>query len=78
MPVIVPDGENKDLIEFFLMKECKNHIIANSTYSWWAAYLANHDDKVYAPEVKQWNKNFYPNGWKIISTRYENDGENYE
>ncbi len=76
VPIEIEDGKYKDMIEFFLMKNCKNHIIANSTYSWWAAYLANHDDKVIAPEVKQWNKDFYPTEWKIISTEYEIKGEN--
>ncbi len=44
------DHEHED---FWLMSQCKHHIIANSTFSWWAAWL--HDDgqkAVIAP--KKW------------------------
>jgi hypothetical protein len=38
--------------DFRIMKSCKHHIIPNSTFSWWAAWLANSNDKiVISPET---------------------------
>lgn len=47
----------EDYEEFELMRSCKNQIIANSTFSWWAAFLNDYDKKIII-QPKQWFK--YP------------------
>ena len=38
-------------LDIHLMAQCKHHIIANSSFSWWGAWLANHpQQQVIAPE----------------------------
>lgn len=36
----------KDYEELMVMSCCKNHIIANSTYSWWGAWLGRNENKI--------------------------------
>lgn len=54
---------DNDYMEFILMSRCKHHILANSSFSWWASYLNKNPEKtVLAPQ--RWlngvdNRDFY-------------------
>ena len=62
----------KSFFDIYLMSLCKSNIIANSSFSWWSAWLNNNKDKiVYAP--KDWfndksicTDHLIPNSWNIL------------
>ncbi len=62
----------KDEIEDMnLMACCKGHIIANSSYSWWGAYISPCTEKVVAPSIKNWHtdgveRTVCPDNWVRI------------
>ena len=46
-PTVFVEKKDEDLhSDFQLMSHCKHHIIANSSYSWWAAWLSNNKGKI--------------------------------
>lgn len=66
--------ENSYMLDFWLMTQCDNFIIANSSYSWWGAWLIkSKKKKVVAP--KNWlgpeagdiiTSDIYPEDWIVI------------
>ena len=47
----------EDWMDLYLMSLCKDNIIANSSYSWWAAWLNDHVDKTVICPYKWTNDN---------------------
>ncbi|MCR5672060.1 MAG: alpha-1,2-fucosyltransferase [Butyrivibrio sp.] len=49
--VELEEGTNTDMAEMTLMSRCKHHIMANSSFSWWSAWLGDKEDKmIIAPD----------------------------
>jgi len=56
--------DNSTINDLWLMSRCKHHIIANSTFSWWGAWLNKNPNKiVIAPDIAWNNLDYIPNSW---------------
>lgn len=56
--VDLPQGGDDGYAAFALMSRCKHHILANSSFGWWASYLNPNPDKtVFAPPrwLNEWD-----------------------
>lgn len=61
---------NTDIEDLFLLSKCDYHILSNSTFSWWGAYLSN-SKKIIRPVqyfagsgLKNDTKDFWPESWE--------------
>lgn len=66
------NGEDKDYEDLRLMSCCKHHIIANSTFSWWGAWLASNENKIVIAPRKWYNdpnkdtSDLIPGSWRRL------------
>lgn len=59
-----------DYIELFLMSMCENNIIANSSFSWWGAWLNKNENKKvvaplnwFGPAIQENTNDIIPENW---------------
>lgn len=68
--IVEGNEEENSIFDMFLMSKCKHNIIANSSFSWWGAWLnQNKDKEVIAPS--RWLntekvEDIWCEGWMII------------
>lgn len=67
---IICNHELKDWQQMFQMSSCKHNIIANSSFSWWAAYLNSEKEKIvcypnvwFGKKVNNNTKDLLPHDW---------------
>jgi hypothetical protein len=71
---IVDHNGDDGVEDLRLMSRCNHHIIASSSFSWWAAWLCSHRDKiVVSPHPRRWStlpnadaRDVLPPSWIIL------------
>lgn len=72
---VVHNGDDKNYEDLRLMAACKHHVVGNSSFSWWGAWLGRKDGQiVFAPEKYMQSDNgrweygdYYPASWHTLS-----------
>jgi len=69
------NADGRDWEDLRLMRSCRHHVIANSSFSWWGAWLAHHDEQIviaphdwYRPGAKPGHRirDLIPQSWDLV------------
>jgi len=68
----IGQGPDKNFEDLELMRLCKHHILANSTFGWWGSWLSEHYRSGITIAPKHWNikldtKDLLPEHWTVLS-----------
>lgn len=61
MVVVRHEKDKPDYYDMYLMSQCKAHVLANSTFSWWGAWLDPNEDKIVVSPSRWLNGHDIPN-----------------
>lgn len=68
--IIFVDNNNVNYEDLRLMYSCKNFIMSNSSFSFWAQYLSENDNKIVVAPKRWYNEDIlcdiYDEAWEII------------
>ena len=73
--IVEGTNEKNGYLDLFLMSRCKHHIIANSSFSWWGAWLNPDKEKIVIAPSKWNNKQDYKDIYTEKMTKISYDGK---